>query len=346
MTALINPIPLGQTASYELGQQYASYTRLEQFPEFLAGLQTQVVYIDPNSNIFHLNGPLAGWEGVTFGETIQGEQHPFFEQVLIEGAFQLGATIQRTNTNYRRINFRVQIKGRNNYLYRMAEERWWAGQIENQPGWLGVFTRLSGWRWIQVWPFTTVDTPQRLDPAAYGNNFAEWDITWIAPYPYYSKPTATKQWVAATSGPANSDGYYTGNIVLANRGDVPTNIYYLIDGAGYCQVQDNDSNRLVKLPQIFPTDGAVLCNTDPAEVPLVAQNDPVDNAFFDIARSSGILNFFLSGIDQSDQPIWQRQYTRFLYSVPPMTATHFTVAHTNREATITAFLPQHYRRAR
>lgn len=346
MTAPINPIPIGQTASYTVGQRLASYTTLEQFPPYLNALQTAVIYIDPNGNTFHLNGPLAGWEGVQFGETIQGEQHLPFEQVLIEGAFQQGATLQRTNVNRRLINFRVQIAGNNNYLYRMAEQRWWAGQIENQPGWLGVFTRLSGWRWIQVYPYKTVDTAQRLDPVAYGNNFAEWDITWIAPWPYYSKPTVYRQWQAQHSGPMNGDGYYTGNLVLANRADVETFVYYLISGAGLCQVQDNDSNSMVQLPMIFPTDGAVLVNTDPAQRTLTAENDPSDNVFYDIARSSGILNFFLSPFDQQDEPIWQRQYTRFVYSVAPETATHFSVAHTNPNAVITAFLPQRYRRAR
>jgi hypothetical protein len=344
MTALINPIPIGQTASYT--GKLNSYTTLEQYPEYLAGLQTQLIYIDPNSNVFHLNGPLAGWEGVQLGPTIQGEQHIPFEQVLIEGAFQLGATIQRTNVNKRLINFRVQIAGKNNYLYRMAEERWWAGQVENQPGWLGVFTRLSGWRWIQVYPYKTVDSAQQIDPVAYGNNFAEWDINWIAPYPHYSKPTVYGQWSALTAGPAGKDGYYSGNIVLANRGDVETHVYYLIAGAGLCQVQDNNSDRMVALPTIFNADGAVLVNTDPAEVPLQAENDPVDNVFYDIARSSGILNFFLSGIDQSDEPIWQRQFTRFMYKIPPNTATHFTVKHTNVNATITAFVPQRYKRGR
>jgi hypothetical protein len=346
MTAPINPIPIGQTASYTVAQRYSSYTTLEQFPPMLSALETTVVYIDPNANIFHLSGPLAGWEGARFGKIMQGEQHIPFEQVLIEGAFQQGATIQRTNINQRLINFRIQVYGKNNYLYRMAEQRWWAGQIENQPGWLGVFTRLSGWRWIQVWPYKTVDTAQELDPVAYGNNFAEWDVTWIAPWPYYSKPTLTAQWKALTSGPPNADGYYSGNIVLANRGDAETYVYYLVSGGGLCQVQDNNSSSMVALPQIFTTDGAVLCNTDPSQRTLTAQNDPADNLFYDIARSSGVLNFFLSGIDQSDQPIWERQYTRFVYTVPAMTATHFTVMHTNPNATISAFLPQRYRRAR
>lgn len=346
MTAPINPIPIGQTASYTTAQRYSSLTTLEQFPEYLAGLQTQCVYLDPNGNMFHLNGPLAGWEGVQFGPTIQGEQHLPFEQVLIEGAFQQGSTLQRTNITHRLLNFRVQIAGTNNYTYRMAEERWWAGQIESKPGWFGVFTRLSGWRWIQVYPYKTVDTAQKLDPVAYGNNFAEWDITWIAPWPYYAKPTVYGQWSAATSGAPDKNGFYSGNIVLANRADVETYVYYLISGEGQCQVQDNNSSSMVSLPQIFASDGAVLCNTDEAQITLTAANDPVDNQFFDIARASGLLNYFLSGVDQSDVPIWRRQYTRFVYKVPPATATHFTVMHTNRQATITAFLPQRYRRAR
>src|SRR6202000_3420982 len=101
-----------------------------------------------------------------------------------------------------------------------------AAQSETHPGWRGCVTRLSGWRWTQVWPYKTVDSAQQIDPVAYGNNFAEWDINWIAPYPYYSKPAVYGQWKALTSGPSKG-GYYSGNIVLANRGDVATNVYYL-----------------------------------------------------------------------------------------------------------------------
>lgn len=348
MTAPINPIPIGNTASLTRAQYYGSFTSLNQFPEFLAAQQTMMVYIDPNNNMFHLNGPLAGLEGVQLGETMQGEQHLPFEQVLIEGAFQRGATVQRTNIEKRLINFRVQVGGNNfnNYTYRMAEQRWWAGQIEDQPGWLGVFTRLSGWRWTQVWPYKTIDTAQTSDPVKYGNNWAEWDVTWIAPNPYYAKPALWKQWSAKTSGAKQADGYYHGNLVLANRGDVETNIYYLVSGAGFCKVQDNNSASMVKLPQIFAADGAVLCNTDPAMQTLSAQNDPQDNLFYDVVRSSGILNFFLLGVADAGEPIWQRGYTRFVYTVPPMSTTHFTVAHTNPNATITAVLPQRYRRAR
>lgn len=347
----INPIPIGQTSSYTRAQQLNNYIHLEQFPEYLAALQTQVIYIDPtNNNVFHLNGALAGIEGVKLGENLQGEHHVPFEQVLLESAFLNGAIWQRSNVNKREINFRIQIGGTgyNNYTYRMAEERWWAGQDINNPGWLGVFTRLSGWRWLQVLPYKTIDTAQKQDPVAYGNNFAIWDINWVAVQPYWAKPALLRTWHANTAGPKHSDGYYWGNIVLANRGDqnYGTPIQYLINGSGFCQLQDNASADMITLPQIFDSDGIVLCNTDPAQQTLVAANDPQDNLFLDIARNSGILNFFLTGIAASDEPIWQRGYVRFQNVVPPNSVTHFTVAHTNHNASITAILPQLYQRSR
>jgi hypothetical protein len=349
VTAPINPIPIGQTASYTLARQLSSYTSLDQFPEFLAATKTVVMYIDPNNNVFHLNGPLAGMEGVQLGEQLQGEQHVPFEQILLESAFLTGAVVQRTNINKREINLRVQIggPGMNNYTYRLAEQRWWAGQVESQPGWLGVFTRFSGWRWIQVWPYKTVDTAQQRDPVAYGNNFAVWDVNWLAPYPLWAKPAVFKQWTANTSGAAHSDGFYYGNLVLANRGDMDVRIQYLITGAGFCKLQDNGADdKMVTLPQIFASDGAVLCNTDPAQRTLTAENDPVDNIFYQTARNSGILNFFLTGAGSAGEAIWKRGYVRFMNTTPPQSVTHFTVAHTNPNATITAILPQYFRRSR
>lgn len=351
MTAPINPILIGQTSSYTRAQELARYTRLDQFPEYLAGLQTQTVYVDPTQqNMFHLNGALAGLEGVVLGENIQGEHHIPFEQVLLESAFLNGAIWQRSNVNKRDINLRIQIGGTNfnNYTYRMAEERWWAGQDINNPGWLGVFTRLSGWRWLQVLPAKTIDTTIRQDPVAYGNNYAIWDVTWIAVQPYWAKPALMRTWHANTSGAKHTDGYYYGNIVLANRGDqnYGTCIQYLVDGAGFCKLQDNNSANLIALPQIYDSDGVVLVQTDASQQTLTAAHDPQDNPFLDAARNSGILNFFLTGITASDEPIWKRGYVRFQNVVPANSVTHFTVAHTNHNATITAVLPQLFQRSR
>ena len=104
-------MPLGSTASTlsAYPNSIAPFKDFDALPEGLAARQTTVMYIDPNQNVFHLNGPLAGTEGVTLGQQLQGDRHLPFTQVVTESAYQLGATIERTNVDKRIINARVQM---------------------------------------------------------------------------------------------------------------------------------------------------------------------------------------------------------------------------------------------
>lgn len=348
MTAPIDPIPLGNTAQWISDAQLAVYEDFYDLPPNLTALDTQVIYIAPSGDTFHLAGPGKGQEGVWLAMQLQGEQHLPFEQVVTEAAYQLGATIERTNYPKRLINMRIAIGGVNytTWQYQMCDQRWWSGQDETQDGWLGVFTRPTGWRWIPVRPYKTVDTAQTMDPVAFENNTALWDINWICQRPYYTKPAVFQTWVAAQSGAPNKAGLYTGAVTLANRGDLTSHVQYIVDGVGVASVQDNNSTTMVQLPAMIASDGPGLCDTDPANRPLTASNDPVDNALYDILASSRILNYFLSGLTSSDKPWWQRGYVRFLYSVPPRSAVTFNVAHTNHDATITVMLSQKYKRSR
>lgn len=348
MTAPVNPIPIGNTSQYLNPTVLAAYEDFYSISPQLQGLATHVVYIDPNSNMFHLNGPLAGAEGVRLGQQLQGEQHLPFEQVLTESAYQFGATIERTNYTKRLINMRVTIGGSNftQYQYQMCDNRWWEGQDETRDGWLGVFTRFTGWRWIPVRPFKTVDTAQKQDPVAFGNNFATWDVNWVSQRPYYTKPARYKTWQASQSGAPNASGLYTGSMTLANAGDLPTWVQYIINGAGTAYVQDNNSTTIPPLPPLYAADGPGLCDTTPEARTLTTSVDPVDNPFYDWLAASEILNFFLTNLTSQTEPWWQRGYVRFIYSVPPQTAVTFSVAHTNPNATITAVLPQLYKRSR
>lgn len=348
MTAPINPIPLGNTAPLKNAAVLATYSNFYTLPIYLTALTDKVIYIDPSGNVFHLNGPQAGCEGVTLGEQLQGEQHLPFEQVISEGAYQFGATIERTNYPKRLINLRVTIggSGYTAYQYQMCDNRWWQGQDETQDGWLGIGTRFTGWRWIPVRPFKTIDTAQKKSPVAFGNNTATWDINWVCQRPYYSKPAVYKTWLASQSGQPNAAGMYTGSVVLANRGDLPTQVEYMIGGAGVATVQDNNSTNMVQLPPLYEADGPGLCDTDPENRTLTAANDPQDNAFYDWLASSEILNFLLTNVTSSDEAWWERGYVRFLYSVPPQTVVTFNVAHTNPNAVITTMLPLRYKRSR
>lgn len=345
MTAPINPVPLGNTAQYIYPERLANYQNFYAVPLPLRGLETTVVHLAPNGNLTHLSGSNAGQESIWLGPNLQGEHQLPFEQVVTESAFQWGATIQRTNYTKRLINARVIIAAPSEYQYMLCDNRWWAGQDETQDGWLGIYTRWGGWRWIPARPYKTVDTTQQLDPQAYGNNAAMWDITWISQRPWFSKETVFGTWTAQGTT-KNKAGYYTGTIVLANQGDMQSYASYLINGAGLCQVQDNNSNTMVTLPALLDTDGPGLCDTDPMERTLTAANDAFDTDYYNLARSSNLLNFFLSDNKAAGEHWWQRGYTRFVYNVPPQTIVQFNVAHNNPNATITVMLTQRYKRSR
>jgi hypothetical protein len=330
----------------------ATYQTIEDVPYVLQAMETVMMYISWTGNVYHLNGPNAGLEGVVFFENLAGEHHLFFEQVTVEGAYQFGGFITRQNYLMRRINFRVFIgrPGMNNIAYRMCEDRWWTDQDEVNGGWLGVFTRFSGWRWIRVFPAKTVESTQKRDPVAYDNNQAVWDIDWLAPSPMYSKPAVTSDnGVASQAGPADADGFYHGIIAIPNRADMANYVRYLITGAnsGTCIVQDNNSTNMVTLPPIETTDGDVLVDTNPIVKPIIAQNDPADDNFFALNNAAQVLGFFLQGATiPAQSATWLRGYIRFLYVTPPNSVVQLHVMHNNPNAQIAAQMPLWYKRSR
>ena len=327
----------------------------ERLPPRLKGMGTQVVYLSPAGQIFHLAGPKAGLEGVSLSSQLLGDQQWPFDVVLQESAYMMGASIQKVNINKRMFNLGVVI-GRHNppmteYQYRMAEDHWWQGQDENQDGWLGVWTRFSGWRWIPVRPDSTVTTAQKLDTSAFGNNVSTWDITWVAARPYFTKPALHRTWKAEDSETqpgrkADIPDLYTGTINLANRGDLDSYVSFLVSSPGQAWVQDNDSERMVELPYTGKKDGPYLCDTEPGHRTLTGAKDPVDSLLYDFIRQSKVLDFFLHDIGSLGLPMQLRFNDRFVYKVPPKTAVALTVQHTNPNGQITAILPQRFRRSR
>jgi hypothetical protein len=321
----------------------------------LRSMGTQVVYISPQNQLFHLAGPNSGREGVSLATQLLGDQQWPFDVVLQESAYMMGASIERVNINKRMFNLGVTI-GRHNppmteYQYRMAEDHWWQGQDEQQDGWLGVWTRFSGWRWIPVRPDRTVQTAQKMDTTAFGNNVSTWDLTWIAARPYFTKPALISTWKAKNSPTQpnpnfGGDDLHTGTIHLANRGDLPSYVSFIVSSPGEAWVQDNDSERMVKLPYTQKSDGPYLCDTEPGNRTLTASTDPVDRLLYDVIRQSKILDFFLHETGALGLPLQLRFNDRFMYSVPPRTAVALTVQHSKSNGSITAILPQRYKRSR
>jgi hypothetical protein len=107
-------------ADYLRPEVISTYQTMDDVPYPLQAMETVMVYVDYSGNVFHLNGPNAGREGVRFHQNLSGEHHLFFEQVVTESAYQFGATIERVNYLARKINLRVFIgrPGMNNITYR------------------------------------------------------------------------------------------------------------------------------------------------------------------------------------------------------------------------------------
>jgi len=329
-------------------------------PLTLRGMETRCVYISPAGDLFNLTGPMAGLEGVRIITQLTGDQSWPIEQVLTRSPYIMGARINRTNVGERHFQAGIMIGSHSppltEYQYRMANNHWWASQDENNDGWFGMYTRFSGWRWIPLRIFQTIKTPQRIDPTAFGNNAAAWDISWIAQRPWFTKvalydsfqasmvTTPTLAPAGSISGTPEEAEYYWGTVVLANRGDLPSCAQFFITSPGQAIVQDNDSQRLVVLPLTTTNVGTYMCDTAPGVRTLTAANDPSDNLLFDFIRQSTILDFFLGGIANEGLPLAMQFQNRFIYQVPPQTVCSFTVGHSNPGGVITVLMPQMYKR--
>lgn len=356
-------------ANYTTAMGQAPFTDEPQLfarlPQPLQGMGTHMVYLDPLNQMHHLTGPHAGLEGTRAATQVFGDQAWPFSQVVVNSPYIFGGQIMRQNVPERKFNFGIIIGNHappmSEYQFRMAEDYWWAGQDEANDGWLGVYTRFSGWRWIPVRPDETVKTPQKQDNTAYGNNCSMWDITWIAQRPYFTKPGRYLTFQASTAGPpapppasvatgvtpsAASGEYYWGTLPVANAGDLPSYVTYYVSSPGQAVVQDNESNRLVPLPQTVASVGTFMCDTEPGKRTLTASNDPQDNLVFDLIRQSVILNFLLAGVTSGSVPLQLQFQQRFIFSIPPQTETTLTVGHSNPNGVIVAVVPQRYKRSR
>jgi hypothetical protein len=308
------------------------------------GESTTWIYIGPDGRFFNLEGRNRGRQGVRMAPDLKGAYHLPFEHLFTESAYQIGATYERSNLNKREIKMGVLLggKGISSHQYRMIENNWWAAWPHDQFGWLGCHTRFGGWRFAQVMLGDAVEDSVKMDPTTHGNNIQLWNMTVIAPKPWYAKRTLYQTWYAHVAT-VQEHGFDMETIAIANRGQLPEWPLFLVKGPGRASVQDGMTNRMVQLPSLQSEDGYVLVDTDPANRTLTGSSDPVDNIFYDLIRSSRILDFFLHDISALGLPVWRRASgMRFVSQIPPRTIANITVKHNHPEGSITVLIPQRY----
>ena len=328
----------------ELWHSWNSAAAALKWPNY--GESTTWMYISPDGRRFDLEGRYRGRQGVRIAPELQGAHHLPFEHLFSESAYQVGSTYERSNINKREIKAGVILggKGVSSHQYRMIEDNWWAAWPHDKMGWLGAHTRFGGWRWAQVMLGDAVEDKVSYDPTTHGNNVQLWNMTIIAPKPWYAKRSLVHTWHAH---PATVDehGFDMETVTIANRGQFSIWPLFLIKGPGRAWVQDGMTDRMVQLPTLQASDGYVLLDTDPAARTLTGSSDPVDNIFFELVRSSKILDFFLHDISALGLPVWRRANgIQFKSQIPPRTVANITVKHSHPEGAITIIMPQRYMR--
>ena len=321
-----------------------SFQRWDTIPPHLMIDATRWVAIGANGAWFDLEGRHRGRQGVRMAPELGSAYHLPFDDLLTEGAYQSGATYERSNINKRVIDTGVIIGGRyaaNTATYRMIENNWWDAWPHDQFGWLGCHTMFGGWRWARVKLAETPTTSIRQDPA--GNRVLVWNIKWLAVKPWWSKRALYETWTAHVET-VIANGFDEETITIANCGNLPAAPVFVYSGPGTAWVQDGMTSRMVELPKLSADDGYVLVDTDPGARTLTSSKDPVDNIFYQFIRQSRILDFFLHDVEALGLPVWRRKYVEFNSMIPPQTVANLKVRHNTGGGTVTVFIPQHYSR--
>ncbi len=306
---------------------------------------TRNIYIGPNNLRWDLSGRNKGRQGARLASHVQGDYHLPIDQLFTEGAYQIGATYERTNILKRIINIGVVLGYNCSELqYRAIESNWWDSWPPDTPGWWGRFTPFSGWRWAQVQLAKTVDTAMPLDPTAFGNNGFQWDMQIVAAQPWWAKRMLTDSFTAHADSVA-LNGWDEQTFHIANRGTMEAWPKFMYTGPGKAWIQDGMTNNMIELPQLSADDGYVTVDTDPAERTLKGSNDPTDNLFYQFIRQSRILDFFLHDLEALGQPVWRRANgIRFQSPIPPRTVANLKVRHSQPGGQVIVFMPQRYAR--
>lgn len=306
---------------------------------------TRNIYIGPNNLRWDLSGRNKGRQGARLATHLQGDYHLPIDQLFTEGAYQVGATYERTNILKRIINFGVVLGYNCSELqYRAIESNWWDSWPADTPGWWGRFTPFSGWRWAQVQLAKTVDTPMPLDPTAFGNNGFQWDMQIVAAQPWWAKRMLTDSFTAHADSVA-LNGYDEQTFHIANRATMEAWPKFMYTGPGKAWIQDGMTNNMIEMPELSADDGYVTVDTDPSERTLKGSNDPTDNLFYQFIRQSRVLDFFLHDLEALGEPVWRRANgIRFQSPIPPRTVANLKVRHSQPGGQVIVFMPQRYAR--
>jgi len=329
--------------------------------QMLTAESTKIVWVGPNRKWWDLAGNLRGRQGVIATKEFTGIGIVPWEHKFSEGPYIAGAQLERTDYKKRIITFGAILNPNTNrmdkrqytstFKYRAIEQQWRESFSRTEFGFLGFFTRYTGWRWIKcILNQDALGGTYSLDPVAYKNNSAMVDMSLVAVDPYFYKPPFHRTWKFDPDTIAiGKDGFAQGKITLANRGEVMTSPIYIVTCPGQAKISDGP-DRVIELPETATADKFYMVDTNENMKTIQGSVDPVDNPFYRFLRQAGLIEFFLHDLAvKAEQalPLWQRweDPQSFEYAAGPKTQVTARVQHNYPGAEITMVLPQRYEAA-
>lgn len=333
-------------------------TNWEWASQMLTAESTKMVWVGPNLKWWDLAGNIRGRQGVIATNEITGVGLAPWDHKFSEGPYIAGATLERTDIRKRIITFGAIINPNQNrmdkraynssFKYRYVDDQWWKSFSKDKFGYLGFFTRATGWRWIKCILNSDSDSGSHsLDPVAHKNNSATYNMSLVAVDPYFYKIPFYKTWQNTPEAIAKSkNGFGTGAITLANRGSLVSSPLYIVTCPGTAQIGDGP-DRMITMPETSTADKYFMVDTNENVKTITGAVDPVDNPFYRFVRQAGLVDFFLHDIAAQGLPLWRRWENpmEFEYGVAAGQSATVKVKHDYPDAQVTMILPQRFEKA-
>jgi hypothetical protein len=351
-------------------------------------LLTKMMWIGIDGSVWQLAGNYAGAQGLTLSPHASGLMHSPFKSIFSTGPYQIGAIYERTDYPQRDINIGVMVGidygggdasalNTSNFRYRMLEQAWWRSWSPTQQGYFCIYTRTHGWRFLRAQLAEAPATPFELDPAAYDNNFMQWDMKITCTFPFFQKKMLTDSFsnTSATSisdtellvlqaltgsgtllssnlvQPGVNIGQFTFN--MFNNGDYPAWPKFFVSSPGIGWIQDGPGGNMLQLPNLTAETGPILVDTDPTARTITSVMDSNDPALYDIFSASGLLDLILNPVVAASTltstgttlPLWSEFNNFFTTPMPPHTQSAIQVFHSDPTGVINIYVPQQFDKA-
>lgn len=215
-----------------------------------------VVWVAPDGRQLHLSGsPDEGREGVYLVDGFDGAGHVEASADFVSGARQVGETVTGFTLDHGEVDLPLHIVGTNTGDMQSIREHVKGLFRRDAPGWLAVYTPITGWRWMRC---RMLSMKPGLDTSPYAVGGLRLDVVLIADDPRSESLPYSSQW-------RNVGNPGQGQLWLSGGDEWVSWPSFVVHGPG--AVSLTVAGSTIRLPRLAVGERCLL-QTDPAKAVL------------------------------------------------------------------------------